>query len=95
MVYLLILRFNINQSQLSVRYYDLFGFQRTLVGLIPYCLSASFDTLVGSMWTSPLEHEAQFPHLTLFFALYVHISVHIGGLKWTRTTDLALIRRAL
>ena len=55
---------------------------------------APAQPVVGSMWTSPLERfrscflwSGILPRLPSFNGL--------GGLKWTRTTDLTLIRRAL
>ena len=65
---------------------SLFSFQSTLREL----LSWSFQTLVGSSSSH-----------TLPFGLCVSLTFatdrfrDLGGLKWIRTTDLALIRRAL
>ena len=67
----------------------LFGFQWTFavknVSILP----------VGSMWTSPLEHLAQASFFLIVLTFYLYVLWRTGGLKWTRTTDLALIRRAL
>ena len=62
-----------------------FPFPRNLIRVL---LGAA---VVGSMWTSPLER--------LLFQGFAPVSLphrsSAGGLKWTRTTDLTLIRRAL
>ena len=51
--------------------------------------------LVGSMWTVLLSRDGY--KIVVFFEPFVihQPSADFGGLKWTRTTDLALIRRTL
>ena len=45
---------------------------------------------------SPFALFIQFSRYSLFSLRFLHpLSLMDGGLKWTRTTDLALIRRAL
>ena len=51
------------------------------------------NCLVGTMWTSPLVKNKFSFDILLTFS-YCDYSQY-GGHKWTRTTDLTLIRRAL
>ena len=62
------------------QFFPLFNFQDTIIKT--FC----FDVL-----QFPLNHEnylSLHPH-------YLSVRLDVGGLKWTRTTDLTLIRRAL
>jgi len=57
--------------------------------------SSAYADLVGSMWTVLLSRDGY--KIVVFFEPFVihQPSADFGGLKWTRTTDLALIRRTL
>ena len=57
-------------------------------------LASKICRLVGSMWTTPLELSLSLSFHIQSFAVPIS-RFGFGGLKWSRTTDLMLIRHAL
>ena len=56
---------------------------------------SSTSTLVGSSGLEPPTHNCLCARSFSFDFRLVPLPQHAGGLKWTRTTDLPLIRRVL
>ena len=63
-----------------------------LVRLSPRTVSGA---LVGSSGLEPPTHKLLMRSVIFIDFRLVLLSQHAGGLKWTRTTDLPLIRRVL